>query len=298
MYEWNEAVQQMIDWLDAHITETPTLLEMSKQIGYSPYYCSSRFHAITGVTLKNYMAARRLSLAAEALRDTDARILDIALNYGFSSQQALTRAFVYAYGCTPAAYRRNPGPIPVSMKKEVLFPEYYEQGDRNMEKTILTEAKVRVEYIPAHKYIAVRDAQVQAYFPFFERHNCDEICGVIESMTHVMHPVVTCHTGGWFFDQGRRGYTYGLGVPDDYTGPVPEGFEVREYPGSYYLAFYHPAFDFLQDCEKVLTRVEDLAWNFDPSAMGFAWNETECQDYQRMLPETIGYEVLRPVRKG
>ena len=48
----------------------------------------------------------------------------------------------------------------------------------------------------------------------------------------------------------------------------------------------------------MLTRVEDLAWNFDPSAMGFAWNETECQDYQRMLPETIGYEVLRPVRKG
>lgn len=187
MYEWNEAVQQMIDWLDAHITETPTLLEMSRQIGYSPYYCSSQFHAITGVTLKNYMAARRLSLAARALRDTDTRILDIALNYGFSSQQALTRAFVYAFGCTPAAYRRNPGPIPVSMKKEVLFPEYYEQGDRDMEKTIFTEAKVRIEYIPAHKYIAIRDAQVQAYFPFFERHNCDEICGTIESMTLVVH---------------------------------------------------------------------------------------------------------------
>lgn len=68
--------------------------------------------------------------------------------------------------------------------------------------------------------------------------------------------------------------------------------------GSYYLVFYHPAFDFLQDCEKVLNRVENLAWNFDPSTMGFAWNETECQDYQRMIPETIGYEVLRPVRKS
>lgn len=27
------------------------------------------------------------------------------------------------------------------------------------------------------------------------------------------------------------------------------------------------------------------------------WNETDCQDYQRHMPETIGYEVLRPVRK-
>ena len=35
-----------------------------------------------------------------------------------------------------------------------------------------------------------------------------------------MHPVVTCHTGGWFLENGSRGYSYGLGVPDDYNGPV------------------------------------------------------------------------------
>ena len=41
MYEWNEAAQQMIDWLEEHLTgDGSLLLDMSKHIGYSPYYLS------------------------------------------------------------------------------------------------------------------------------------------------------------------------------------------------------------------------------------------------------------------
>lgn len=52
LFEWNETVQKMIDWIEAHLTENPSLLEMSNQIGYSPYYCSNRFHEIVGMTFK------------------------------------------------------------------------------------------------------------------------------------------------------------------------------------------------------------------------------------------------------
>lgn len=298
MYEWNEAVQRMIDWLEENLTENPTLLAMSQQIGYSPYYCSSQFHAIVGITLKTYVSGRRLCRAALEIRDTDVRIIDIAMKYGFSSQQALTRAFVHAYGCTPAAYRKKPLPVPFRSKKEVLFPEYYEQeGERRMNKTILTDASVRVVFIPAHKYLCIRDSKVQAYIPFWEGKDCDGICGTIDSMSHVAHPILGCHTAGWFYESGIKGYSYGLGVSPDYSGEVPKGFEVREYPESYYLSFQHPPFDFLKDCEKVMKQVETLAWSFDPSTRGFAWNEGVCQDYQLHMPETIGYEVLRPVVK-
>ena len=46
-----------------------------------------------------------------------------------------------------------------------------------------------------------------------------------------------------------------------------------------------------------MKRVEELAWNFDPKTIGYEWNETECQDYQRHYPEVIGYQILRPVKK-
>ena len=107
------AMQHLIDWIDEHAVENPGLNEMSKQIGYSPYYCSEQFHRVAGITIKEYMARCRLSMAALAIRDTNQSLMEIALDYGFSSQSALTRAFVNVFGCTPATYRRNPTPIPI-----------------------------------------------------------------------------------------------------------------------------------------------------------------------------------------
>lgn len=83
----------------------------------------------------------------------------------------------------------------------------------------------------------------------------------------------------------------------DYQGTIPEGFEMRELPASDYLVFFHPPFDYLKDNGEVMEKVEKLAWNYEPQAEGYEWNEDVCQDYQRHYPEVIGYEVLRPIRK-
>lgn len=288
----------IINWIEDHLTETPSLLEMADQIGYSPYYCSNRFHDIVGMTIKSYISGRRLAKATLEIRDTNVRILDIAIKYGYSSQEALTRAFVNAYGCTPAVYRKNPIPVPLSNLQVVFFPEHYiNKGEPTMNKTLLTEPHIRIEHIPAHKYIGIWDITATDYMNFWSKHDCDTICGIIDSMSHVSHPIVTGHTAGWFYENDKKGYFYGFGVPDDYDGIIPEGFEIKTFPASDYMVFFHPPFDYLKDCSEVMGKVENLAWNFDPKTQGYEWNEDTCQDYQRHYPEVIGYEVLRPVKK-
>lgn len=297
MSNWNEAIQQMIDWIENNLTEETTLLSMSQQIGYSPYYCSSKFHDVVGMTIRNYVTGRRLARATLEIRDTDKRILDIAVKYGFSSQEALTRAFVNAYGCTPAIYRKRPVPITIPIKQVVYFPEHYKKGEATMSKTLLKEACFRMEHVPAHKYIGIWDKEATDYCSFWKRHDCDKVCGIIDSMSHVTDPIITGHTAGWFWEDGKKGYFYGFGVPADYDGVIPEGFELREFPANNYLVFFHPPFDYLKDNVEVMTVVEDLAWNFNPASQGYEWNEGVCQIYQRHYPEVIGYEVLRPVKK-
>lgn len=164
---------------------------------------------------------------------------------------------------------------------------------------MMKKLAVRVEYIPAHHYLGVYDPEVKDYGSLWQRHDCDKVAGVVDSIRPAdADPIITPHTAGWTWVNGQRNYFYGLGVPVDYHGAVPEGFSLRGvFPGSYYLVFSHPPFDFLRDNVQVMSSVEELAWHFDPTTMGYAWHEDECQDYQRHYPEGLGYQILRPVRR-
>lgn len=307
LYEWNEAIQKMIDWIEENICMEPSLLQMADHIGYSPCYCSTRFHDVTGMTIRKYVSGRRLALAALSLRDTDERIIDIAVRYGYSSQEALTRAFRTAFGCTPTSYRRNPIPIPLPIRLVVYTPEHYrnlhtqhQKGEITMSKNVLAQVHVRTEFIPAHKYLGIWDANARDYGEFWKSHNCDTVCGIIDSLSNACDPIITGHTAGWYYAGGERRYFYGTGMPLDYNGKIPEGFEMREFPASYYLVFFHPAFDYLKDNNEVMRKVEELSWNYDiekESGGRYAWNEDACQCYQRHYPEVLGYQILRPVRK-
>jgi AraC-like DNA-binding protein/phospholipid N-methyltransferase len=132
------AVRKLLIFIDDNAVENPPLSEIAAQIGYSVWYCSEQFHRLTGMTIREYMAKRRICIAAEALRDTDKPITDIAFDSGSSSQQAPTRAFGRAFGCTPMDYRKNPGQYPSTILKEVndilefrkIFDTIPEQFDR------------------------------------------------------------------------------------------------------------------------------------------------------------------------
>jgi AraC-like DNA-binding protein len=296
LLEWIYAVQKLIDYIEDNAVNNPSLDEIAKRVGYSPFYCSVQFHRIAGTTIKSYMAKRRLYMATVAVRDTDKRIIDIALEYGYFGQNSLTRAFKDAYGCTPAAYRKNPVPIPLSMSKVIISPSHYiNKGDFSMSNLVLPS--YRIEHIPAHKHLGVYKRSITKKGEIWAGHDCDLLCGIVESFKE-SHPCVAKHTAGWRWENGNRNYFYGLGVETDYNGDIPEGFELRgEFEESYYIVFSHPPFEYLSENGEVMGRVEELAWNFDPKTIGYEWNEEKCQDYQRHYPEGLGYQVLRPVKK-
>ena len=104
MYEWNEKIQIIVDEIDVCIKrredETITLRNLSRKLGYSDYYTTRKFKEISGLTLRDYLRRRRLSFALKEVRDSEKGLLEIALNYGFSSHEAFTRAFKETYGTT------------------------------------------------------------------------------------------------------------------------------------------------------------------------------------------------------
>lgn len=101
-------MQSMIDWVEEHLIEGFSIQDLGIFMGYSPYYCSFKFHQNTGITLKRYRLLRSMYLASQELKEYPSLpIIDIALKYGYSSQEAFTRTFKKLYGITPYDYRKS-----------------------------------------------------------------------------------------------------------------------------------------------------------------------------------------------
>jgi AraC-like DNA-binding protein len=54
-----------------------------------------------------YLAQWRMQLAAARLRDTDAKVMQVALEVGYVNEAAFSRAFKRAVGESPGAWRRS-----------------------------------------------------------------------------------------------------------------------------------------------------------------------------------------------
>ena len=100
-------INKMFDWVEENIKNEPTLDKMSDYVGYSCFYCSAKFHEAAGISFKEYVIRRKLALAAFDLRETQLRIIDVALKYGFSSNEAFSRAFIRKFGISPRSFRKG-----------------------------------------------------------------------------------------------------------------------------------------------------------------------------------------------
>jgi AraC family transcriptional regulator len=106
--------------IDANLFDPLTLAELAGAAGLSPFHFSRLFAAAMGESVIGYVRRRRLVEAARRLRQPDPpRLIDLALDCGFQSQEAFTRAFKRAFHMTPARFQRDRSHIPRSL--EVLM---------------------------------------------------------------------------------------------------------------------------------------------------------------------------------
>lgn len=99
-------MQRALQYIEINLKSELSLETVASSAATSKYHFHRLFQAYTGMTLASYIRKRRLSNAASELLTTDRRILDIALDYEFESQEAFTRAFKKMFHMTPGEYRR------------------------------------------------------------------------------------------------------------------------------------------------------------------------------------------------
>lgn len=102
-----ESMNQAIGYIEENLDGDIDYTKIARLAGMSQYHFQRMFLFVTDTPLSEYIRRRRLTLAALELRNGNARILDIAVKYGYNSADAFTRAFQNLHGIVPSKARGN-----------------------------------------------------------------------------------------------------------------------------------------------------------------------------------------------
>lgn len=103
--EWIERLNHAIDYIEEHLTEEIEYEQLGRIACCSAYHFQRMFTYMAGVPLSEYIRRRKMSLAAVDLQGGDAKIIDVAAKYGYSSPTAFNRAFQSVHGIAPSAVK-------------------------------------------------------------------------------------------------------------------------------------------------------------------------------------------------
>ncbi len=100
----HQAVARTRDIIQDCFGEDISLTDLARMVGLSPFHLVRVFEKQFGITPHAYLTQTRVKRARQSLAGTE-RIVDIAMNCGFSDQAHLTRLFKRQIGITPGKYR-------------------------------------------------------------------------------------------------------------------------------------------------------------------------------------------------
>lgn len=104
---YRKSLEQAVIYIENHLGYNIKVEDVAKAAGYSYYHLNRQFTAILGESIGSYIKKRRLADASKKLLYSELKIIDIAIEYGFDSPEAFSRAFKSIYKVSPQSYRQN-----------------------------------------------------------------------------------------------------------------------------------------------------------------------------------------------
>jgi AraC family transcriptional regulator len=220
------AIGRAIWFIESHFAKDISLDQIADAAGQSRYHLSRMFGLATGRSISAYIRGRRLSSAALLLANGTSTILEVALDAGYGSHEAFTRAFREQFGVTPESVRKQ-GHVrnielmePIRMDDartlEIEPPRFEESPELLLAGLAETYAYDRTEGIPS----------------LWQRFNAH--FGHVPGQRGSIAYGVCTHSDG---ETGSFRYMAAMEVES--TDALPDGFSTLKLPRQRYAVFVH-----------------------------------------------------------
>lgn len=290
-------VQKVQDYIEQHILEHITMKQLSDIAGYSPWYLSRFFREVTGKPPFDYIRSRRLTMAALILRDENKKVLDVALDFVFDSQEGFTRAFSKEFGIAPGKYKTKTPPIKLFLPKKA-YDTYRSLHNKkkssermdNMAKSIFVQIIERSE----RKCLLKRGKKATEYFKFCEEAGCD-VWSVLSSIKEALYEPIGMWLPSNLIAENTSAYVQGVELPMDYGKEIPKGYELIVLPPCTMMVFQGEPYndeDFVNEINEVCQHID----KFNPEVYGYQWAPEQAPRFQLAPMGYRGYIEARPVK--
>lgn len=299
-----EAVGKMQDYIKSHINDPITLYDMAQICGLSPWHASRVFKELIGKTPFEYIRACRISQAALKLRDEDVKVIDVAFDFVFDTHEGFTRAFSKQFGMNPFKYKKQTPPVKLFIPFQIKDAYQYKlrkeskMDSAKSQKTENNETKtvfVQVVERPARKIILKRGIKANDYFEYCDEVGCD-VWGILVSVKEALYEPIGLWLPPNMIEKGTSIYAQGVEVPHDYSGQIPDGFDMIDLDPCKMMIFQGPPFKD-EEFEEAIRDLWEVMKSYNPEIYGFAWADQEAPRFQMEPQGYRGYIEGRPVRE-
>ncbi len=142
--DWLERLNRAVTYIEDNLEGNIEIGEAAKIACCSSFHFQRMFSYIAGVPLSEYIRRRRMTCAALRLQQGEAKVIDLALAYGYDSPTAFSRAFAMIHGLPPSAARQKGALLKAYPRLKFLITI---KGD--------TEMNYRIEHKEAFRIVGV-----------------------------------------------------------------------------------------------------------------------------------------------
>jgi AraC-like DNA-binding protein len=137
--DWIQSMQNAIDYMEENILDNLSAQEIAEKVYSSSTNFQRIFSIITGMTVGDYIRSRRLTLAGQEIVESNDKIIQIAIKYGYDTAESFTKAFLRFHGMTPSAAKKSSNNLknfaPLSIQINI-------RGGFNMQRKIIPNIPV------------------------------------------------------------------------------------------------------------------------------------------------------------
>lgn len=109
--DWISSIQQTIDYIENHLENEFDMAHLAERIYTSSFEFQRMFTLLCDCTPGEYIRNRRLTVAGYELLSSNVNILELAIKYGYDTNESFTRAFTRFHEVTPSSARKNKIPL-------------------------------------------------------------------------------------------------------------------------------------------------------------------------------------------